>query len=160
AALIGAAFSPDGRKVLTWAGDGAGKVWDTATGKLENVLRPGSPVKAGVFLSQGGTILTVSSGKTGYVVQRWGTATGRAIVGEESLPLQDKDAGQVPALTPDGGKILVMTGRATVRLWDIATGKALGPPLGLREDKLSSATVSPDGQIVLLGGHRSAQLYT
>jgi WD40 repeat protein/tRNA A-37 threonylcarbamoyl transferase component Bud32 len=158
--LEGAAFSPDGRKVLIWARDGAGKVWDTATGKLEYVLRPGSPVQAGVFIGEGSTILRVSSGKMGHAVQRWEAATGRAIGGEEPLSLQDKDAGQVAALTPDGGKVLVRTGRITVRLWDIATGKVLGPPLGPPDVSLICATVSPDGQTVLLGGSRSAQLYT
>src|SRR5437764_447015 len=64
-AVAAAAFSPDGKRVLTGSEDRSARLWDAATGKFVAILaeRPGS-VMAVAFSTDGTHVLTGSWDKT------------------------------------------------------------------------------------------------
>jgi tetratricopeptide (TPR) repeat protein len=63
------------------------------------------------------------------------------------------------ALSPDGKTILTGAWDRTARLWDVATGKPIGPPL-LHWTAVGSVTFSPDGQTLLTGSFdKTARLW-
>lgn len=52
------------------------------------------------------------------------------------------------AFSPCGARIATASGDGTARVWDVATGEAIGAPL-LHEDQVNSIAFSPDGQRVV-----------
>ena len=62
------------------------------------------------------------------------------------------------AFSPDGKMILTGGTDGTVRLWDAATGRPLGPPLEFWDD-VRSVAFSPDGRSLLAGGSRTARIW-
>lgn len=57
------------------------------------------------------------------------------------------------AFSPDG-KTLMTGSFATMRFWEAATGKQLGPPL-LHQGRVYAASFSPDGKSALTGCHEA-----
>lgn len=59
--------------------------------------------------------------------------------------------------TPDGQRLVSVSADKSIRLWDVATGEALGvlrPPAGRGpEGMLFTAAVSPDGRLLAVGGY-------
>ena len=82
-----AAFSPDGKFVLTASWDKTARVWEAATGKaIGEPLRHEDWVISAAFSPDGKFVATASSDRTARV---WETATGKAI-GE---PLRHESVG-------------------------------------------------------------------
>ena len=85
--LSSAAFSPDGRFVVTASWDGTARVWEAATGKaIGEPLRHEKAVRSAAFSPDGRFVVTASGDGTARV---WEAATGKAI-GE---PLRHEKAG-------------------------------------------------------------------
>jgi WD40 repeat protein/serine/threonine protein kinase len=146
-----AAFSPDGRTVLLATQDGMAQQWDvTSRRPVGRAFRCGKTVHALAFRSDGRMVLTGSAIKA----QCWEVITGEP-VGE---PLRHESAVWAVAFGPDGKTALTGCQDGTARLWDLASGKPLDPPL--RQGKVGSApqskallavALSPDGQMALTG---------
>ena len=69
--VVGAAFSPDGTRVVTASDDHTARVWDAATGKpLTRALAHQGPVRSAAFSSDGTRMVTASDDKTARV---WGS---------------------------------------------------------------------------------------
>jgi WD40 repeat protein len=63
------------------------------------------------------------------------------------------------AFGPDGKTVLTGSWDKTARLWEVATGKQLGPPLHHR-DTVAAVAFSPDGKTVLTGSvDKTARLW-
>jgi len=141
-----AAFSPDGRRLLTLDSQTV-RVWDLAQEALAGpILRNRSPFGLG-FADDGRTILTADSERS---VRAWKVATG------EEIPLsQVRPTNALPTLAytqiaaklphPDGRRELVIQNDTLLR--DAATGLPLTPSLQHRENILTAA-FSPDGRLV------------
>jgi WD40 repeat protein/tRNA A-37 threonylcarbamoyl transferase component Bud32 len=152
-----AAFSPDGRWVVT-AGEGKlARVWDAATGKpVTPPLAHQGPVNQVGFSPDGGRVLTVS----GDTVRVWDAATGRSIWSAQA------HLGVVgcAAFSPDGRRVFsagvdrVAGVDPTVRVWDAATSRPVTPPLKHQAD-LRRVGFSPSGDRFLTFIGNEAQVW-
>ena len=151
-----AAFSPDGKRIVSSSLDKTVRLWDAATGRpIGNPLRGHEDgVEAVAFSPDGKRIVTASDDRTARL---WDAATGQPI-GE---PLSGhEDVVLSVAFSPDGARIVTASQDKTVRLWDAATGRPIGEPLRGHTDFVSSAAFSPDGKrIVTASDDRTAGLW-
>ncbi len=136
--LLGAAFSPDGSRILTGGNDRIARLWDAATLRSLGELRQHqNTVSAVAFSPDGSQILTGSYDGT---TQLWDAATLEPI-GE---PLIHQSEVKALAYGPHGTRILTGFADGTVRLWDLATLKPIGPPLQ-HQEIVCGVAFSPDG---------------
>ena len=158
-----AAFSPDGRAVLTGSADGTARVWDAATGVPRTPpLEHGGPVTSAAFSPDGRTVVTVGEDKD-RAIRTWDAATGRPVA------VNRKALGQQPmvfvAYSPDGGRLLAVYDRPAGFgcLWDARTGEevatlhalAAGAHARAGGGRPAFAAFSPDGRtIATIGGAR------
>jgi WD40 repeat protein/tetratricopeptide (TPR) repeat protein len=144
--LSDAAFSPDGRTVISGSVDGTAQLWDAASGrKIGPPLPVGGPAINVAFSPDRKTVLTADDGNT---AQLWDATTGEPL----GLPLRPPPQFHILHVAiPDKGKI-VLAGTEDnefkiLRLWDAATGKLIGPPLTHRGH---NSAFSPDGRMILV----------
>ena len=171
-----AAFSPDGPRFAANSYDNTVKIWD-----LQRQVQPrvicsfvGNSSRPQVAFSADGRLVAVSPVSTklekevenrlqyysGRTVTVWTAATGQKLLHlrmDDDVQRAVKDL----AFSRDGRMIAMVTswnGRAEdpeceVKLWDLQTQK---PSLVLRRpptDRLSSVAFSPDGKLLVFGGH-------
>jgi WD40 repeat protein len=91
-----AAFSPDGRAILTGSNDGAFRLWDAATGKP---IGESFELTEAVFSPDGKILFT---GSYGGIHQLWDTLTARPL----GLPLQKEGWNRKVPFSPDGHVLL------------------------------------------------------
>jgi hypothetical protein len=143
--IVGAAFSPDGRFILSGGSDNRLRLWNTVpVGELRLFIGHTAPAYAMGFSPDGKRVLSYSDDKT---IRIWEAATGLELRRLEG----HTDAVPSAVLSLDGRRILSGSFDKTVRLWDAETGKELkrleGSTLPVR-----SVALSPDGRRALSGG--------
>jgi len=115
-----AAFSPDGRSLVSGAEDGRLAIWDVATGKEIRRFGPVARCAIAVFSPDSRT-LAVWSSPDRYHLKLFDAASGK-----ELPPLPDHEQHLQAAFAPDS-KTLASWGRdGVLRIWEVATGKAMG----------------------------------
>ncbi|KAE9392482.1 hypothetical protein BT96DRAFT_887916 [Gymnopus androsaceus JB14] len=129
--------SPDGSRVISGSADKTIRIWNTSTNKTKEILKrhskAGYPFKLAISLDSSIVAwvssnsckksrsfpqldLTVMiSGLDNGTVQIWNTATGKT---EQVL----KRVGAV-AVSPDGCRVVSVSGDETLRIWNLSTGK-------------------------------------
>jgi WD40 repeat protein len=152
--VLAAAWSPDGRFVLTGCTDRKAQVWEAATGEPVGgpLLHP-ARVNAVAFSPDGGTILTGTGdrGSAAGAAWLWDRATRRPVC----PPLPHPGPVWAVAFSPDGRQVVTgggdsTTGRGAVRLWDARTGTPLGEPWP-HPRAVRAVAFSPDGRTILSG---------
>jgi WD40 repeat protein len=142
ASVSSAAFSPDGRRIVTGSDDKAVQVWN-ADGSGEPLIlgHHAGDVSTATFSPDGRRIVTASSDGTVQVWNVDGSGTPVVLRGHD-------DPVYWAAFSPDGQRIVSASEDKTVRIWN-ADGH--GEPLVLRghQAAASSAAFSPDGQRIV-----------
>ncbi len=137
-----AAFSPDGRSILSGSWDNTLKLWDVATNrKLLTFAEHTSWVHSIAFSPDGSTALSGSADKT---IILWDVTTSRVlrIFTGHTAPILSV------AFSPDGSTALSGSQDKKLKLWEVATGKLLRTFTG-HSEMVTSATFSPDGRAAL-----------
>jgi WD40 repeat protein len=148
-----AAFSPDGKRVVTASGDGTARVWDAATGaRLAELVGHAGAVASAAFSPDGKQIVTASSDRTARV---WDAATGAGLAEFRG----HTDLLRIATFSPDGTRIVTASDDKTARVWDAATGASVAELAG-HADSVRFATFSPDGtRIVTTSLDQTARIW-
>jgi WD40 repeat protein len=105
-----AAFSPDGKSVVTSSSSGTARVWDADSGRERLQLKHDDVVTRAEFSPDGHRIVTASKDHTARL---WDAASGR------ELTRFGHDAAVSQALfSPDGRQIVTASDDGTARIWD------------------------------------------
>ena len=137
-----AAFSPDGKYIVTASGDKTARVWDAKSGKqVAELLEHGSAVISAAFSPDGRYIVTASWDKTARV---WDAESGKQV----TEPLEHGKPVISAAFSPDGRYIVTASWDKTARVWDAKSGKQVTEPLK-HESLVTSAAFSPDGRYIV-----------
>ena len=147
--ILGAAFSPDSRWLLTWSDrPGGTRLWDVATLRNPRPMLQAldTPVQRAVFRASGWTIL---------VGCRDGTARLWDVESDEEINpgLRPQHTSPVTAIAypPRGESVVAGCQDGSVGMWDLSTGKLLFETRG-RSSEVTFLTFSPDGQAILAAG--------
>ena len=165
--LQGVAISPDGRLLASATDDGTVWLWDVTTRRrLGRPLTGHSGLVNDVDFSPDGTLL--ASAGDDRTVRLWDVRTRRP----SGRPLQGHaELVQTVDFSPDGttlasgdspttlGASALGERLGTVRLWDVATHRALGRPLGLRTEGINDLDFSPDGALLAIGDSAGGQVW-
>jgi len=141
-AVLFAAYSPDGTKILTTSADGTARLWDARTGQmLVPPMHHQDSVLTGGFSPDGKRIVTGSEDKTARI---WEAATGKPI----GARLQMNGAVLTVGFSPDGSIVATGADDGHARTWNASTGAPLSPPIVYHE-AVYSVRFSPDGSQLL-----------
>jgi WD40 repeat protein/tetratricopeptide (TPR) repeat protein len=147
--VIAAAWSPDGRRLVTAAGQalhgrGEARVWDADSGEaLARPLEHNLQVVQASFSPDGGRVLTASQDGTARV---WDAASGEPV----TPPLSHGDRLTRAAFSPDGRRVLTAAQDGTACVWDAAGGERVTPLLHHGSPVLAAA-FSPEGRRLATG---------
>jgi WD40 repeat protein len=121
--VLHAAFSPDGKNVVTSSQDGTARVWEVFTGNPISPPLEHEGVNHGEFSPDGRRVVT--AGLDG-VIRLWDAITGE----QQCSPIKVGLRSQHASFSPDGRQILVISSDRyayTASLWDASTGTAVSP---------------------------------
>ena len=154
-----AAFSPDGRFVLTGSQrypeppddpiQGDLILWDVASGEVIHRFNYSDQVTDIEFTQDGSHVLTSSSNPKPGGIILWDVATGspiRSFAAQSSSDLRFYNV----VFGPGEKTILATTGTGKLILWDAATGEII-PRFAGHTEWATGLDISPDGKYVLSG---------
>ena len=116
--VVNAAFSPDGRQILTASVDGKARIYDRGSNRLQRTFDHGGAL-TGASLSPDGTLLA-TAGRDGTAMI-WSSSSGRR-------PQILRHRGVVTSASFSRDSTLVATGSLdrSARVWDARSGRAVG----------------------------------
>ena len=145
--VCSAAFSPDGKHIISGSNDKTIWLWDAKIGELLKPPLEGHKdwVWCVAFSPDGKSIVSGSADKT---IRLWDAKTGEML----QPPLEGHiDCIWSVAFSPDGRHIVSGSNDKTIWLWDAKTGEMLQPPLEGHDDWVCSVAFSPDGKHIMSG---------
>ena len=157
----GLALSPDGRRLITDAGEYGGannaiSIWDLASGqKLRSLPGHKSVQGALAFSPDGRQVLTTMDSVAEASTVAWDVETGRQVQTYRGRT----DMSMILDTRRDGRIFMAATMDGTIRLWDMAAG-APSRVFHLEDSDYvlpRSIAISPDGRYVAAGGGRQTK---
>jgi WD40 repeat protein len=110
-------FSPDGTKLASGSGDGDIRLWDTGTGRADQLLKGNNGYITSMRFSPDGSKLVSGSFESICI---WNAGTGRA---EHTLETNN-DYIEDMAFSPDGSELASCSFKdGSIFIWEIATGQ-------------------------------------
>ena len=148
-----AAFTMDGRRVVTASDDDTARVWDAENGNQLVVLQGHNElVRFAAFSPDGRQVITASADNTARV---WEAGSGKL----SALLQGHGDVVRSAAFSPDGRRVLTGSDDNTARIWDVGTGKQRIIFQG-HDGPVRSAAFSPDGRrIITASDDNTARLW-
>ena len=141
-----AAFSPDGKLVVTASWDKTAGIWDARTGKLLRTLgKEPEGVRDAEFSPDGKEIVTGSAYED-WTARIWDTATGSLLRELKG----DQGAIRTANYSRDGKYVVTASDGATARIWDARTGALVAGPFW-HPTSVRSAALSPDDKLLVTG---------
>jgi WD40 repeat protein len=140
----GALLLPDGKRAVSWAGDGMRR-WDLETGQRvgEPLTGHTNGVRGALLWADGTHAMSWGNGGT----LPWWDLEADQQVGK---PLSGHTSGVRGALLrPDGRHAMSWGDDGTLRRWDLEAGQQVGKPLAGHRGYVSGALLLPDGRHVL-----------
>jgi Tol biopolymer transport system component/dienelactone hydrolase len=132
--VIGAAFSPDGKYIVTTSIANEARLWDAATGQQLRIFPSGT-----IFFSPDGKYLL--AGGADHTAKLLDVATGQAARSITGFP----DAVDSVAFSPDGKYLLTGSDDQIARLFDVASGQTVQIFTG-HTGAVWHVAFSPDGK--------------
>ena len=154
AAVLSAAFSPDGKRIVTASRDKTARLWDAETGNPIGTLAGHTDgMKSAEFSPDGKRVVAASEDMTARLWDAGtGNPTGITLAGHEAAVLS-------AAFSPDGKRVVTASEDMAARLWDAGTGNPMRTLRG-HEAAVLSAAFSPDGKrIVTASEDKTARLW-
>jgi WD40 repeat protein/serine/threonine protein kinase len=153
-AVCSAAFSPDGRTVVTGSVDQTARFWDAGSGTAIGAALDHRGQVWEVAFSPDGT--KVVTGCTDGLAQLWDVTTGRRI----GPSFDQQQTVNAVAFSPDGAIIFMGDRDGKSGFWDTQTSKLRRPFLQRHPGSILGAAFSPDGRTLLTGSYdKTAQLW-
>ena len=141
--ILGAAFDPTGKLVVTASRDRSAISWDLATGQQIQTFHEGHAYLASnaFFVPGGRQVLTVAIDNTARI---WDTLTGTQVAVVDGTGIQ-----AAAAISADGQWFATGSDRKSIVIWNLA-GERLREFDGLESD-VTALAISPDGRYLVAG---------
>ena len=140
--VTSAAFSPDGKRVITASYDGTAIVWDAMTAHPRfTLIGHTNVVWDAQFSPDGRHIVTASNDHT---ARMWDATNGHLLL----TITGHSDQVRTARFSPDGTQILTASWDGSIRLWDAISGSELRR-FGGDIERISSASFSPDASKIV-----------
>ena len=145
-------FTADGERVQAADSYGSVLTWNTSDGKRTGTYPAitGADAYASTFaLNRDGTTLAAVTSKGG--LRLYDVATKKPVGGPLTVPDRESATFDTLRFSPDGSVLAAVTRNAIV-LFDVASGKALGPELEGHTDTIRALAFSPDHAVLASSG--------
>jgi WD40 repeat protein len=142
-----AAFSPDGKRVVTASDDNTARIWDT---DAPIVLSEKKWVNAAAFSPDGTRVVTAPRNAT---VDIWDAETGKGL-----LHMGGSDNPNVffASYSPDGSRIVTASDDSEARIWDARSGALIVTVTLGHPSEVYSTVFSRDGERIVTASEDGA----
>jgi WD40 repeat protein len=139
-AVQDAAYSPNGKLIVTASDDNTARVWDAASRRTVRLLEHPETVHSAAFSPDGMRVVTSDEDGMARV---WEVRAGRVVT-----TLRGHEGAVLDAAFSTDGKLIVTAGAdKTARVWDAVSGRSVAALRG-HSDEVVHAVFSPDGRLI------------
>lgn len=147
ASVMIAAFSPDGKTVLTAATDGAVLLWEAGSGRrMFQLSSAGYLANLAIFSPDGAYVATAADWPPRALL--WSSVTGTLVAEFEKEHVRDI---LCMCFSPDSSKLAIAYHDHSARVWSVETGEELS--CFMHDNSVYTVSFSPDGATVVSGSH-------